>query len=223
MSFFARHRSAFLLGALLFAILSSPLLGDGERGAATLVLGSIVALLIGVGGYLISSDGRWIAFYCALAGAVVTTAAFDLILSLDVGMAMPRNLAIAAMQAGALYVSLRYALNRERGHALDRIIGGICGYFLIGLLWSRFFVAIQLRDGDAFTEQGAVAALNEADLVYFSFASLTTLGYGDIAPLNSFARILATLESAFGVLYLAVLVAALVSELQGMESSRDGA
>jgi hypothetical protein len=50
-----------------------------------------------------------------------------------------------------------------------------------------------------------------ADLVYFSIASLTTLGFGDILPISTFARVVVTLEALFGQLYLVVLVGRLVS------------
>ena len=55
------------------------------------------------------------------------------------------------------------------------------------------------------------------DLMYYSYATLTTLGYGDILPATLWARSIASLEAVFGVLYMAIIVARLV----GLFSSRD--
>ena len=58
-------------------------------------------------------------------------------------------------------------------------------------------------------------------MLYFSLATLTTTGYGDIAPLNPFARSLANLESVIGPFYLAITVARLVTlELADRRNSR---
>ena len=54
-----------------------------------------------------------------------------------------------------------------------------------------------------------------SDFVYFSLATLTTVGYGDITPQTALAGILASLEAVIGQLYLAVLVARLVGLLRG--------
>jgi hypothetical protein len=52
--------------------------------------------------------------------------------------------------------------------------------------------------------------INWSDLMFFSFVTLTTLGYGDITPVTSAARSLAVIEAVFGVLYNAILIARLV-------------
>jgi len=96
----------------------------------------------------------------------------------------------------------------------DRVSGAISVYFLLGLLWSMIYGIISAVDPGAFTgvegfsldEPGA-----QQGFIYFSFVTLTTVGYGDIAPVSSFARTLAWIEAVFGQLYLAVTIARLVS------------
>jgi len=85
-------------------------------------------------------------------------------------------------------------------------------YFMIGLTWAYFFMFIQLKNPDAFYI--AHRNVDGGDLFYYSFVTLTTLGYGDITPVASEARSLAFLESVFGVLYIAILVARLASNFR---------
>ena len=86
----------------------------------------------------------------------------------------------------------------------DIIVGGICIYLLIGVLWTIFFTL--LIDVDA----NAVAHKGVQSLYYFSFTTLTTLGYGDIVPASDFAKVLTTMEAIIGQIYLTVFVARLV-------------
>ena len=69
-------------------------------------------------------------------------------------------------------------------------------------------------------EQNLDGILSQADFIYYSFATLTTLGYGDITPATSHVRSLAILEAVTGTLYIAVLIARLVG-LYGSNTASD--
>jgi hypothetical protein len=99
-----------------------------------------------------------------------------------------------------------------------RIIGAVLLYLNIGLIFVALFCFVALRIPNAFTGIGplhdnlAVAG----NLIYFSFVTLTSVGYGDIVPLHPFARSLANVEAIIGQLYPATLLARLVTlELEG--------
>jgi len=99
-----------------------------------------------------------------------------------------------------------------------RIVGGILLYLTIGLTFVALFGLVALNVSDAFkgleTLQGNFAIAG--NLIYFSFVTLTTIGYGDIVPLHPYARGLANLEAVIGQLYPATLLARLVTlELTG--------
>ena len=85
--------------------------------------------------------------------------------------------------------------------------GNICGFI---------YAIINRIDPNAFSIPEATASylgdnlVNLSSATYFSFVTLTTLGYGDITPINDFARSLAFLEAAMGQIYLTVLIASLV-------------
>ena len=96
---------------------------------------------------------------------------------------------------------------------LHRIVGGILLYLTIGLTFVAVFGLVALLVPDAFKglepPQGNFAIAG--NLVYFSFVTLTTIGYGDIVPLHPYARGLANLEAVIGQLYPATLLARLVT------------
>ncbi len=97
----------------------------------------------------------------------------------------------------------------------DTIWGSICIYLMLGFVWSFIYGALAVVQAGAFKD---VAAEQVASLVYFSFVTLSTLGYGDITPLTRQAQVLAFSEALVGQLYLTVLVARLV----GLYSSNKG-
>jgi len=105
----------------------------------------------------------------------------------------------------------------------DKILGAICVYLLIGVIFSfvyeiNFILDPQAIDlGERFQDSGTPQQFWVFS--YFSFVTLTTLGYGDVLPVAPFARSMATLEAIIGPLYLAILIARLVS-LVDVESPR---
>jgi hypothetical protein len=90
----------------------------------------------------------------------------------------------------------------------------IANYLLLGLLWSFGYLLIARVNPDAFiTSYGAASGhmLKGANSIYFSFATLCTVGYGDIVPASNVARMLAVLEAIVGMFYMTMLVARLVT------------
>jgi hypothetical protein len=103
-----------------------------------------------------------------------------------------------------------------------RIIGGILLYLTIGLTFVALFGLVALFVPDAFRglELPRSNMTIAGNLIYFSFVTLTTIGYGDIVPLHPYARGLANVEAVIGQLYPATLLARLVTlELTSGKSS----
>ena len=92
----------------------------------------------------------------------------------------------------------------------DLIIGAICGYFLIGLMWAFVYSLVETVLPGSFNS-GQSGVLDISALIYFSFVTLCTTGYGDITPFTNQARSLSILEAVMGQMYLAVNIAALVA------------
>ena len=115
------------------------------------------------------------------------------------------------------FVVLRLVLRRGP-ITTHRIQGAIAVYLLFGFIWAQAYELVALWDPGAFT--GTVGGRGSLPWTYYSFVTLTTMGYGDIMPVHPLARAIAVLEALTGQLYLAIMLARLVSlELQ---SRRDG-
>ncbi|MBV9389557.1 MAG: two pore domain potassium channel family protein [Chroococcidiopsidaceae cyanobacterium CP_BM_ER_R8_30] len=106
-------------------------------------------------------------------------------------------------------LSLGKRLYAEKRVTIDTIRGGFCIYLFIGTAFFLVYDCISLLDPKAFFY--AVERKGLYNLMYYSFTTLTTLGYGGIVPLNKVAMVLANLESVFGQLFPAVYIAKLVS------------
>lgn len=108
-----------------------------------------------------------------------------------------------------------------RQKVTDRtIVTAIVGYLFIGIIWAFVYFAIWQIDPQAFH----ISVLRDYEfkpwnlVMYFSFMTLTTVGYGDILPINKWAMALANFEAMIGAIYLTVIVARLVSLYSASES-----
>lgn len=94
------------------------------------------------------------------------------------------------------------------------LCAGISSYLLLGLLWAFAYMLVAQLVPGAFLFDGRIKgtpAMTSFTSVYFSFITLTTVGYGDITPVASVARMLAALEAMTGTLFVAILISRLVS------------
>ena len=94
---------------------------------------------------------------------------------------------------------------------LNIIVGSVALYLLIGMIWSILFTILLEFSPDALNGIDAGMWYDNYPLTtYFSFVTLTTLGYGDISPATPVAQVMVTLEAVMGMFYLAVIVASLI-------------
>ena len=101
--------------------------------------------------------------------------------------------------------------------SLKVILSSINGYLLLGLVFSLLLGLTHRIFPDAFNfpEWVDLTASRTSDYIYYGFVTLTTLGYGDIAPQIPIAKSVATLTSVSGQIYLAVIIALLVGKYAG--------
>lgn len=116
---------------------------------------------------------------------------------------------------GLLTVIILVLIFKEGRITGRHIQGAIAVYLLLGLMWAFLYHILALTLPGAFLESGAIpqdtAGEMRSDLTYFSFVTLTTVGYGDIIPVHPLARMLVMLEALIGQLFPAILLAWLVS------------
>ena len=115
------------------------------------------------------------------------------------------------LQAILLFSLLRYIFQSQ--HVTREVIfSSVSVYLLFATFFVPIYRLIEVFSPGAFILSYSPEAIVEwQNLMYYSFATLTTLGYGDIVPVNLWAKAVASLESVLGVMYLAILVARLVT------------
>ena len=108
---------------------------------------------------------------------------------------------------------LRFILRAPSVNA-EVLCASISAYLMLGLMWTMaYWLVDQLTPGGAFSfnTNAGTRSINGFNGFYFSFITLSTVGYGDITPVSKIARWLAAMEAMTGLLYVAVLIARLVS------------
>lgn len=155
------------------------------------------ALILGVPALL----GRWLAYMLASTGE-------DFITLTDHFIEILFLMFVAVMILRAIFT--------QGSISLDSIFGAICAYLLLGMAWGSLYSVVEVLQPDSFQASGKLAdALKTGEargsvLVYYSFVTMTTVGYGDITPVSPAARTLSWLEAMMGQFYIAVMVAFLV-------------
>jgi hypothetical protein len=199
-----------LLGLLFISFFLAPLI---EGFFSQLLLGIFFTLLLVSGISEVSSN----ILHRVLAGLVAAAA---IILHWVQDINPSRELSFCVAASSLIYfllltwVVLRRAFQAGR-LTTHRVREAVAAYILLAITWSYIYQLIEILSPGAFTMTAAVVSLGERhqqlSLTYFSFITLTTLGYGDITPLHSSARMFVIIEALLGQLYPATLLARLVS------------
>ncbi len=196
-----------MLGLLVVVVFLLPLLRP--TGPFRKVLSDIVFSLLLISG-AVSVSGRRSTF---LLISVVATAA---LLVRWVSWLAPSDFLEQAGAAsllaslGLLSLVVLAQVFRKGPVTPHRVLGAIAVYLLLGLTWGSAYELLALTQPGAFAGSG-IEVTTSSPWLYYSFVTLTTVGYGDISPVHSVARSLAMLEALTGQLYPAILLARLVS------------
>lgn len=104
------------------------------------------------------------------------------------------------------------AVLRPRRPAADRVVGAICVYMMIGFAWASIYSTIEIAAPGSFRIPSDLPAGDASfSFLYFSFVTLSTIGYGDITPVSRVAGTFAWMEAVAGQLYIAITIASLLS------------
>lgn len=208
------HRNLYLwLLIILAAILVVfPFLKYDETGRLLLTLLFLLVMLYAL---RILAEKRRVFW----AGVTLVCAALCSVPLLHMGMGLPPAATSAVLYTcGACYIAFfilvmaTLLMNIFSGHRVtsDKIYAAISCYLLLGMFWAIVFMMIENIDPAAFGRVMPLWGGSAAEIVYFSFCTLTTLGYGDITPQTTVAQTACYLEAVMGQLYVAILIARLV-------------
>ena len=205
-------------GLIVASIIALSAGGDHQIGEMIIVIVQSATLLVIL--YASQVSARTL----RLASIVVSVAALGTMVAigLDRQSIGPGLIGSLLALAGPIVI-----FRRVRQHAridLETVAASLCIYLLAGLFFALVYRVIE-GIGDPFFVQTATA--RATDFVYFSFTTITTLGYGDLTPAHSLGKMLAVSEALFGQLYLVSVVALLVGNLgrsrTGASSESDAA
>lgn len=196
--------------------------GPGEEGGPLMT--AFLTLLF-ISATLTAIERKGVRLMAVVLAVAAVSSHWAAVFMEDVTVASARLLSAMALLL-VITVSLAIQTFRPGRVSSHRVRGAVAIYLLIGLIWAFAYAILDLHIPEAFTEAHSRQSADLLDLkevVYFSFVTLTTVGYGDMAPQAPVIRSLAVLEALLGQLYLAVTLARLVSmELTERSLRRDG-
>jgi hypothetical protein len=179
-----------------------------------------LAVLVMISGVYAVSDRRRALFWCVVGFAVFSFALQLLPYAyLDRSVLLLNNLStmlFLMVVAGAVL----YRVLREGPITAHRIQGAVAVYLMMGLIWAMAYSLIYICDPTSFDLGRSIVGMDDlmgvhtkgmSRLIYFSFVTMTTLGYGDITPQSEVADNLVILQALTGQIYLVVIMARLVS------------
>jgi voltage-gated potassium channel len=199
-----------LLIALAVLLISAPFIEELEAGHLILTLLFSLVLLAAV--FTVADRKSTLAIALVLAVPAITA---RWISQFRPDLVHPAVFLVCALMLLAFVIGhlLHFILHAPVVTA-EVLCASIAAYLMLGLMWTvAYWLVDQLTPGGAFsfnTSRGA-QSMNGFTGFYFSFITLSTVGYGDITPVSRFARWLAAMEAMTGLLYVAVLIARLVS------------
>ena len=223
LEFITKYKFIYLLLSLLFFFLIYPFFQNFV--ATRMVLHVIFSIVLLTAIYAVSQTGamRLVAIMLLLPALVGTW--FGYLVSHPI-------LHLTTMGFTVLFLAFTGILIasdvfHEEKVTLDTISGAICIYLLVGLTWAELYSLIEFFEPGSFTIQkyllqtsGYHPERQTPLFLYYSFVTLTTLGYGDITPVTPAARAFSYVEAIIGQIFVAVMIARLVG-LHIVHSSKE--
>lgn len=199
----------YLLIALLILLFVIPLADDLNLVSAPLVRGLVFSCLLVIGVWSLKGGGRFFTIGMAfvIAGVILN------VLAIKMHSPLFQYGSILSL-LGFMVVAISFTLKQVAigtDITANRLVGAICVYLLLGVIWAMVYTLVNTVSPGSFAGFSPMNDLGwDSEWLYFSFVTMTTLGYGDILPVSATARGLAYMQAVVGQFYIAVLVAGLV-------------
>jgi len=197
-----------LIGLLTFLILA-PAIDNWMPESSTIIVQAAFTITILFGVWSMIDDRRWFIFGLILAAISLCFTIVNIFMKSPI-IYISDIMVLLLFSTMSLFHAMRQIMFGPRIDT-NKIVGSASIYLLIGIIWALLYVVVDHLYVESFN--GVIESNNRErfwDYIYFSFVTLTTLGFGDITPVNQPARTLAYMEAIVGQLYLTILVASLV-------------
>lgn len=204
-----RTNFSYLLVALVVFLAAVPLTDDLVAGSPHVVKAILFSTIVIIGVRSLKGAGRIFpaGMLFAISGVIFS------VLSAQIESATLQFASLLAL-IGFVLVAIFHTLRQVAfGTEINtnRLIGAICVYLLLGVLWALAYSVLELATPGSFAGFDPWDHRGwDSEWLYFSFVTMTTLGYGDLLPISASARALAYAEAVVGQFYIAILVAGLV-------------
>ena len=207
---FRRFSTVQLLIALAVLLISAPFVEELEGGH--LILSVLFSLVLLAAMFAVADRQRSLIIALILVIPAITA---RWVTYFRPNLLHPSVFLVCALVLLAFVIGhlLLFAL-RAPVVSAEVLCASIAAYLMLGLTWTvAYWLVDQVTPGGAFSFNtgGDMQSMNGFNGIYFSFITLSTVGYGDITPVSRTARWLAAMEAMTGLLYVAVLIARLVS------------
>jgi len=205
-----KNNFSWLLLALLTFLIGIPLLDQLQLVPVRVVKALMFSWLVCIGVWSLRNSRR--GFMVGLVFVAVGVTANLIFANVPSNaLAYLSILALAGFLLTAIVCTLQQVLIGT-DISLNRLVGAICVYLLLGVIWAVAYSLLDMLVPGSFHGMASTTDFAwSGDWLYFSFVTMTTLGYGDILALTPTARALAYMQAVFGQFYVAILVAGLVS------------
>ena len=206
-------RFRFLLWSLMMIIGLRPLLDEwiGTRFWADVCTDIFFAFALLSGLHAVSGKSRQRRFALALAIAIIVLDSLDYIVRIQALDRLQSGLTAVFLMQMLIMIWIHIEKEKKKEVTFDLIMGAACAYILLGLLWAYAYYFVESFHPNSFR----VAEKPFDDLwnfYYYSFVTLTSVGYGDIVAITRAAQGLSMLEAIMGQLYLAIMISWLVGQ-----------
>jgi hypothetical protein len=206
-----RHRYGFLLLSILLSIAVQGVIPPGDF--QKVVVAALAAASIALAVRAARITPRLVRISDTVALLVL---ALSIVRALGAGVGegavLAMNAALVAIGPPAIAVGVMRDLREHRQVRIQSVMGVLAFYMLIGLLFAFLYGAIDRLGGDPFFAGGQSATASHC--IYFSFTTLTTVGYGDFVARSDLGHTLAVFEMLIGQIYLVTIVSLIVSNLR---------
>jgi hypothetical protein len=203
-----KGRFSALLVSLVLLFLISPLI-SGEQGLVDRVFGIFVLAVLASCLRAIAHSKRFFIFMVLFTLLNLGIGSFE-IFGMEPKAFKTMVLVIRAIYFGVVFLSImRYVLDESPVNG-DKICGAISAYMLMGILWAQLYAIFFHLDKSCFRLPKTMISPGHWEY-YFSFTTLTTLGFGDITPVSPAVQSYAIMEAACGQIFLAVIIARLIA------------
>ncbi|MGY5771272.1 potassium channel family protein [Vibrio antiquarius] len=211
----------YLTLALVILLLGSAMAQVVGEGTIEHILQAFTVLTFIVCFASLRFDKKWSRFLYTLFGVWVLVIVIKTVFNIR-----EMNVVILALTFAFFFGTFK-SIARQilfTGHVnSNKVIGSVALFLLLGLMWAIAYLILLEFSPTSFTGMEAISwGQNFSNAAYFSFVTLTTLGYGDISPLTPLAQVVVYLEAITGVFYMAIVVSSLVSSNIDHQVNKNG-